>query len=293
MKLKITLALLLGTLTVSYAQVEEKTEETTVMRVDEPVPTNQETSEEIEVVPVAEIPDDYEYEYDFSFFEPTELDTVVKYRTQTFPFIAGGLGNVSNDGAFAHSDFGYLRSGFVEWGLAFRRAFNEDNNLLGLRYGISFSYNSITPTQNNILVDNGDGETVLVDSGLDNLKRGQTYFRNSYINIPISLDFDFSTKTYNRANLRFKKHPGFNFGIGGYIGYNINSKQFIRYKKDGYKYNIKERGKWNVNDFNYGVMAYAGYSFIKLYAKYDLQPVFKNNATDQKYWSLGLMLELR
>src|SRR5690554_1397573 len=134
MKLRFTFALLLGTLTATYAQVEEK-----IIVVQE------------EAEPA--------YSYDFSFFEPTELDTVVKYRTQTFPFIAGGFGNVSDDGAFANSDFGYLRSGFFEWGLAFRRPFNEDKNLLGLRYGVSFSYNSITPTQNNILYDNGNGET--------------------------------------------------------------------------------------------------------------------------------------
>lgn len=279
MKLRITLALLLGTLTATYAQVEEE-----VIKEETPV--------EIEVVPV-EAETEADYDFDFSFFEPTEQDTVVKYRTQSFPFIAGGFGNVSNDGAFANSDFGYLRSSFFEWGLAFRRPFNEDKNLLGLRYGISFSYNSITPTQNNILVDNGNGETVLADSGIADMKRNGTYFRNSYINIPIALDFDFSTKTYNHANRRFKTNPGINFGIGGYVGYNINSKQFIRYKEDGYKYTIKEHGKWNVNDFNYGVMAYVGYTNLKLYAKYDLQPVFKNNPTDQKFWSLGLMIDLR
>src|SRR5690606_34308494 len=32
---------------------------------------------------------------------------------------------------------------------------------------------------------------------------------------------------------------------------------------------------------------------LKLYAKYDLQPVFKNNPTDQKFCSLGLMIDLR
>ena len=279
MKLRFTFALLLGTLTATYAQVEEEKAEG-VIEVQE--------IESVEIIDGE--PTDY---YDFSFFEPTELDTVVKYRTQTFPFIAGGFGNVSDDGAFANSDFGYLRSGFFEWGLAFRRPFNEDKNLLGLRYGVSFSYNSITPTQNNILHDNGNGETFLVDSGIADMKRGRTYFRNSYVNIPIALDFDFSTKTYNHANRKFDTNPGINFGLGGYVGYNINSKQFIRYEEDGYKYTIKEHGKWNVNDFNYGVMAYIGYTNLKLYAKYDLQPVFKNNPTDQKYWSLGLMIDLR
>src|SRR5690606_7407419 len=288
MKFKITLALLLGTFTATYAQVEETSTEETITVVEE---KTEDTSEKVEVVPVTEESD--AYECDFSFFAPTELDTVVKYRTQAILFSAGGSRTGSDDDAFANSDFGYLRSSFAEWGLAFRRPFNENNNLLGLRYGISFSYNSITPTQNNILVDNGNGETILADSGIDDMKRGQTYFRNSYINIPISLDFDFSTKTYNHANRRFRKNPGLNFRIGGYVGYNINSDQFIREKEDGFEYSIKGHGKWNVSDFNYGVVAYAGYSFIKRYAKYELQPDFENNASDQRYWSLGLMIELR
>src|SRR5690606_21594661 len=120
MKLKTTLALFLGTLTAAYAQDEEE-----VIKEEAPV--------EIEVVPV-EAEAEADHDIDFSFFEPTEQDTVVKYRTQSFPFIAGGFGNVSNDGAFANSDIGYLRSSFFEWGLAFRRPFKEDKNLLGLRY---------------------------------------------------------------------------------------------------------------------------------------------------------------
>lgn len=284
MKLKITLALFLGTFATTFAQVEEEVVETVEVVEEEAV----EVVEAAAVETVEDLRD-----FDYSIFEPTAQDTVVKYRRKIFPFIAGGYGNVSNDGAFANSQFGYLRSTFFEWGLAVRRPFNEDKNLLGLRYGISFSYNSLTPTQNNILVDNGNGETVLVDANLPDLKRNRTYFRNSYVNIPIALDFDFSTKSYNHANRKFVTNPGLNFGFGGYVGYNINSKQFIRYEEDGYKMTVKQHGKWNVNDFNYGLMAYFGYSSVKLYAKYDMQPVFKDNATDQKYWSLGLLLDFK
>src|SRR5690606_31300449 len=103
-KYKITIALSLEKFTVTYVQDEETSTEETITVVEE---KTEDTSEKVEVVPVTEESDDYEY--DFSFFEPTELDTVVKYRTQPILFFAGGFGNVSDDGAFANSDFGYLR----------------------------------------------------------------------------------------------------------------------------------------------------------------------------------------
>ena len=285
MKFKITVFALLFTGVVSHAQVQDS-----IAPIQEEYPVMQSDQ-----TPLAEEPDaeeSTEKNWDYSYFERAEMDTVVKYRNEVFPFVRIGFGNVSADNQFSHSDFGYMRSGFFEWGITVRKPFNENKNLLGLRYGISFSYQHLTPTGNNVFVTNGD-QTVLEEYPVD-LRRNHSYFKNSYINIPIALDFDFSTKKYNHANRRFDVEEGINFGVGGYIGYNINSKQFISYKdENGYKETIKQHGKWNVNDFNYGLMAYVGFRSAKLVAKYDLQPVFKNNTTDQRYWSLGIQLDLR
>lgn len=227
-----------------------------------------------------------------SLFQRTEMDTVVKYRKKVFPFVNFGLGNVATDGNFNNSPFGYLRSTSWEWGVMVRRPFNERSNLLGIRYGLSFSYNSLTPNGNNVFVLNGN------QTGLDEfpvpLRRGRSYFRNSYFNIPFALDFDFSTKTYNSEKKKFEHRNGINFGVGGYVGVNINSKHFISYRDENdYKQSITEHGRWNVNDFNYGLMAYIGYWNLRIIAKYDLQPVFKNNPQDQNYWTLGLQYEFR
>ena len=75
------------------------------------------------------------------------------------------------------------------------------------------------------------------------------------------------------------------------MGYNINSKQFLSYEVDGYRINERQKGNWNVNDWNYGVSAYAGWGSTSLYVKYDLNPLFKNNAVDQNNISLGVRFD--
>lgn len=220
-----------------------------------------------------------------------ELDTIVKYRTEVSPFIAFGVGNVATDNMFANSEFGYVRSNYVEWGVVARTPFSRTNNKWGVRYGLSFKYNGLATTDNKQFVLNGNQTITSVSDKA--LRKNYAYLRNTYISIPFSLDFTSTTKSFNMANRKFVKKQGYNFGLGGYVGYNINSKQHLRYTDAvGYKIYEQQRGNWNVSDFQYGVMAYIGQDNFKLIAKYDLSPVFDNNAIDQNYWSLGIQIGL-
>ncbi len=46
-----------------------------------------------------------------------------------------------------------------------------------------------------------------------------------------------------------------------------------------------------MNDFIYGVSTYIGYKETSLYLKYDLNPMFKNNAIKQNNISLGVRFD--
>lgn len=249
---------------------------------------------EVEAVDAAE--ENYDYDWGketspFDFAMGVQMDTVVKYGTKTTPYLAFGVGNVATDGAFANSEFGYMRSNYFEWGIAARTPFSKTNNKWGIRYGLGFKYNGLATTQNQEFTLAGN-QTVTAPSSKE-LRKNYAYLRNTYITIPVSLDFTTTSKVYNEANRRFTTKEGINFGIGGYVGYNINSKQFIRYENaDGYKISEQQKGDWNVNDFQYGLTAYAGKDHFKLVLKYDLSPVFSNNEVDQNYWSIGLQLGL-
>jgi hypothetical protein len=210
-------------------------------------------------------------------------------RTTSQFVFATGFNNLVTDGAVANSQFGYARSGFYEWGYTWNTRLSNSSNLLHLKYGVGFQYNMLHATDNRIFAD-VDDKTILVDAGVAT-KANRTYFKNVYFVVPMHLEFDFSkTKTVDDKKI-FKSHEGVRFGIGGFVGVNTNSKQFIEYEQNGYKFKEKQKGDFNVNDFTYGLSTYVGYKQTSLYLKYDLNPMFKNNAVDQNNISLGIRFD--
>ncbi|EKT4548597.1 hypothetical protein JE952_000197 [Flavobacterium psychrophilum] len=211
-------------------------------------------------------------------------------RTTSQIVIATGFNNLVTNGRIANSDFGYLRSEFLEWGYTHNTRLLESNNLLHLKYGFSFMYNTLTPTNNRSFEVNGD-QTNLVTNQFK-LRKNDSYFKNVFITIPLHLEFDFSKNKIVNDKVFFRSHRGFRLGIGGFVGYNTNAKQFLSYDLDGHHVNVKQKGNWNTNDWNYGLSSYIGYGQISLYAKYDLNPMFKNNPVKQNNISLGIRLDL-
>ncbi|MES2747432.1 MAG: hypothetical protein V4648_03585 [Bacteroidota bacterium] len=221
-------------------------------------------------------------------------DSLSKYkgesRTTTQFVFAAGFNNLVTDGAVAHSDYRYLKSTFYEWGLTHNTRILKDNNLLHFKYGVSFMYNHLNATDERYFVVNGD-QTELATFPT-HLRTKDTYFKNVYVTIPLHLEFDFTKDGKDKeGNKIFRSHRGFRFGLGGFVGHNINSKQFLSYEVDGYRINERQKGSWNVNDWNYGASAYVGWGEASLYLKYDINPLFKNNAVDQNNISLGMRFD--
>jgi len=211
-------------------------------------------------------------------------------RTTSQFVLAFGANNLVTDGAVANSQFGYGRSSFYEWGVTWNTRLSSNSNLLHLKYGVGFMYNNLHATDNRVFVDNTNGQTELATYPIA-LKENRTYFKNVYFVVPMHLEFDFSKTTTVDDKKVFKSHTGARFGLGGFVGVNTNSKQFIEYKVDGYKFSEKQKGDFNVNDFTYGLSAYVGYKQTSLYLKYDLNPIFKNNPIDQNNISLGIRFD--
>lgn len=211
-------------------------------------------------------------------------------RTTSQLVVAFGFNNLVTDGAVANSEFGYGRSHFFEWGVTLNTRIIPNNNLLHFKYGLSFMYNTLHATDNRYFVDAGK-QTVLAEYPLG-LRAKDTYFKNVFLTLPLHLEFDFSKPEEKDGEKLFRSHDGFRFGLGGFVGYNTNSKQFLSYKVDGYRIKQEQKGSWNVDDWNYGVSAYVGYGQASLYVKYDLNPMFKDNAVDQHNISAGMRFDL-
>ncbi|MEN9337556.1 MAG: hypothetical protein RLZZ500_2543 [Bacteroidota bacterium] len=209
-------------------------------------------------------------------------------RRTTSQFIfAIGLNNVMTDGSVEDSDFRYPGSRFYEWGLAYNTRIFKNDNLLHAKYGLSLMYNDLRPTNNRVFEKQGD-QTVLVTSPVE-LKNAR--FRNVYLVAPVHLEFDFSKKEMKNDKTMFRTHNSFRLGVGGYAGLRIKSKQKTEYKLNDMEYESKVKGDFNASDFVYGLSTYIGYKETSLYLKYDLNPLFQNNAVKQNNISLGVRFD--
>jgi hypothetical protein len=202
--------------------------------------------------------------------------------------LAFGANNLVTDGAMADSDFYYWQSRFFEWGLTYNTRIFKNDNLLHLKYGFSVMYNNICPTDNRYFVPDENNQTNLevFPYELENSR-----FKNVYLVAPLHLEFDFSKNKLKEGNTSFSTHKGVRFGIGGYGGFRIKSKQKMYYNIDDDKIRIKTKGNFNANDLIYGVSTYLGYKATSLYLKYDLNPLFKNNVIDENNISLGVRFD--
>jgi hypothetical protein len=220
-------------------------------------------------------------------------DSIMRNRSElrtTSQFVfAAGVNNLVTDGSVADSDYRYLGSHFYEWGITGNTRIFKNNNLLHAKYGFSVMYNNLRPTDNRFFVV--DGKETNLEEFEGNLKDSR--FRNVYVSVPLHLEFDFTKKKINEEGKSiFKTHRGFRLGIGGYAGFRVKSKQILKFEEDDIKYKIRQKGDFNVNDFIYGLSAYVGYKETSLYIKYDLNPMFKDNAIKQNNVSLGVRFDL-
>ncbi|OCB68539.1 hypothetical protein B0A79_06015 [Flavobacterium piscis] len=210
-----------------------------------------------------------------------------KRTTSQFVF-AMGLNNMMVDGKLQDSNYSFGGSHFYEWGFTYNSRLMKNDNLLHAKYGLSLMYNNIRPTDNRSFVVNGD-QTELQTNAIN---LDESRFRNVYIVLPLHLEFDFSKPEVSNGKTYFRTHKSFRFGIGGYAGINVKSKQILKFDQDDLDYKTTIRGDYNVNNFIYGLSSYIGYKEFSLYAKYDLNPLFQDNLIKENNISLGIRVDL-
>ncbi|MBP6557760.1 MAG: hypothetical protein KA213_05290 [Flavobacterium sp.] len=269
-----------------FAEIRSKNIETRVGQAQE------ELKELVSQKVAGKIKDKYSYVYGIRYKIDTKQDSIRKNRgerrtTSQFVF-AAGVNNLVTDKAVAHSDYRYWGSHFYEWGFTSNTRLFKNDNLLHLKYGMSVMYNNLRPTNNRLFVVNGN-QTNLETSTV-NLKDSR--LRNVYLTVPLHLEFDFTKSKEVDGKKTFRTHESVRFGIGGYAGVRVKSKQKLCYELDGNDVSVKEKGDFNANDFIYGVSTYIGYKETSLYLKYDLNPLFKDNAIKQNNISLGVRFDL-
>lgn len=224
---------------------------------------------------------------DFDFRNKKREKKFGEKRTTSQFVFAAGINNLIVDGKLQDKDFKFIGSHFYEWGTTYNTRILKEKNLLHFKYGMSVMYNNLRPTGNRIFVVDGDQTNLEVYP--KELKESR--FRNVYLVIPMHLEFDFSGSTMNDDKRQFRTHKSFRFGLGGYAGINLKSKQKFEFRENDDKYRVKNKSDFNTNNFIYGLSSYIGYKEISLYVKYDLNPLFTSNAVDQNNISMGIRFD--
>jgi hypothetical protein len=230
----------------------------------------------------------HSYSFYFPAMKVKDKNDVSEKRTTSQFVLAFGANNLETNKAVANSDFYYWQSQFFEWGFTENTRIFKNHNILHLKYGFSVMYNNIRPTDNRYFVTASNGQTNLE---VFPFEIEDSSFKNVYLVAPLHLEFDFSKNKSKDGKSSFSTHKGVRFGIGGYGGLRIKSKQKMDYNSDDEKIRIKTKGDFNANDFIYGVSTYLGYKETSLYLKYDLNPLFENNTIDQNNISLGIRFD--
>ena len=207
-----------------------------------------------------------------------------KNRTTIQIVFAMGLNNVLVNNSVSKSDFRYFGSHFYEFGLTLNTRLSKTNNLLHLKYGFSVVLNNLRPTDNRDFIVSGNQTNLQTNP----VKLEDSRFRNAQIIFPIHLEFDFTKPKIEDKQTIFDSHDAFRFGIGGYLGFNDETKQFSEISINKYVTEAETKGDYNTSNFIYGISTYIGYKATSLYVKYDLNPLFKNNDVKQNNISLGI-----
>ena len=225
------------------------------------------------------------------FFGKRKYDRPRRYdrRTSSDLVFAFGFNNALIDGeSLDDSPYKVGGSRFFELGWAWKTRVFKNTNFLRLKYGISLQVNGLKPTDNRYFVEDGDVTT------LETFEHDLSKSKLSVSNLVFPLHFEFGpSKRIDRENyFRYSTHNKLKIGIGGYAGFNIGTRQKLKYTADGDKIKDKIKRDYNTSNLVYGLSGYVALFDVAIYAKYDLSPLFKDQAVDQHNISLGVRFDM-
>jgi len=225
----------------------------------------------------------------FYFGRPKQRQRRYDRRTSSDIVLAFGLNNaIVEDSDFEDSPYKTGGSRFFEIGWAWKTRVFKNSNWLRFKYGYSFQINGLKPTDNKYFVQHGD-ETVLEPFAYD-LRKSKLTITN--LVFPMHFEFGPSKRVDRDDYFRYSTHRKLKIGLGGYAGFNIGTRQKLKYTAEGEKIKDKMKRNYNASSLVYGVSGYVAIGDTALYVKYDLSPIFKDQAQKQNNISLGVRFDM-
>ena len=209
-------------------------------------------------------------------------------RTTSDLVWAFGLNNTIMEGQdLDDSPYKIGASGFMELGVAWKTRILKESNFLRLKYGFSFQWNKLKPKENQYFVQ--DEDVTVLENFPSDLNKSK--FRVTNLVFPVHIEFGPSKKIERDTYFRYSTHKKFKIGLGGYAGLRLGTLQKLKYRVDGDRVKQKNKQNFNASNFVYGLSGYVGVGNTSLYLKYDLNPLFKDQAVEQNNISLGVRFD--
>ncbi|MFD1163585.1 hypothetical protein [Hwangdonia seohaensis] len=210
-------------------------------------------------------------------------------RTTSDLVLAFGLNNAIVEGDnLDNSPYKFGGSRFFEIGWAWKTRVFKNSNVLRFKYGYSFQINGLKPTDNRYFVSQGN--QTMLEVFPENLKKSKLSITN--LVFPVHFEFGPSKKIEKDDYFRYSTRNKFKIGLGGYAGFNIGTRQKLKYSVDGNRQKDKIKGGLNTTNLVYGISSYIAVGSTALYVKYDLSPIFKDQVADQNNISIGVRFDM-
>ncbi|MBT8244245.1 MAG: hypothetical protein HKP48_09300 [Winogradskyella sp.] len=229
---------------------------------------------------------------DFFYIGQQKYDKpqIIDKRTTSNLYYTLGFNNAIGDGqSLGDSPYSLGGSGFSELGYSWKTRLFKNTNFWRLNYGVSLQWNKLDFKNDNQYLVNTNSNIVLQNFNGD-LKKAK--FRTTNLVLPMHIEFGPSRKIVKGSNFKYSMRNKFKIGLGGYAGLNIGARQKLKYKENGSLVKEKQNGGFEMTPFVYGLSGYVGIGNVSLYAKYDLNPLFKDQAFEQNNISLGIRFDL-
>src|SRR5690606_38776631 len=218
-------------------------------------------------------------------YKPRKYDK----RTTNDIVLAFGFNNAIVEGeSLNDSPYKFGGSRFFEIGMAWKTRVFDNTNFMRIKYGVSLQVNGLKPTDNQYFVQQ-DNQTVLEEFP-EKLQKSKLTITN--LVFPVHFEFGTSKKIEKDTYFRYSTSNKFKIGLGGYGGFNIGTRQKLKYEIDGERIKDKQKRGFNTTNLVYGLSGYLALGDVALYVKYNLSPIFKNQMVEQNNIPVGLRFDM-
>lgn len=211
-----------------------------------------------------------------------------KYDRRTYSDLvfAFGLNNAIIKGqSLNDTPYKVWGSRFFEIGWTWRTRVFKNTNFMRFHYGFSFQFNGLKSQDNLYYVVDDEGKTVQTPFAFP-LRKSKLRMDN--LVFPVHFEFGPFKTTRSEHRIRYSLKNQFRIGLGAYGGFNMGTRQKLKYNQDGSNRKTTIKGGLNSSPFIYGLSGYMGVNCFSVYIKYDLNPIFKSPSDEQRNISFGL-----